>query len=413
MTDVPPTVYHDRDFYVFAAIRFIVTIAMQVQSVAIGWQIYAVTHSTFALGLVGLCQFAPMFLLTLPAGDLADRVDQRKLLSATQAAQSICAALFLMLVIFAPHVEWIYYVVLVLFGATRGFYGPSSQSLLPFLVPPEKLPRAIALSSSVFTIATIAGPALGGFIFALGPKFTFSASLVLMLIASGLTSSLGGRQRAPQADTGASRLERVREGVDFVRHRPVVLGAISLDLFAVLLGGATALLPVYASDILHAGPIWFGVLRAGPAIGAALMAFSLARWPIQRHTGIIMFAAVAVFGVATIVFGLSTSLILSMAALVALGASDMISVFVRSALIQYATPDSMRGRVSAVSMLFIGASNELGEFESGITAAWFGTVPAVVIGGIGTLLVVGGWMALFPPLRKIDRLADAANAPVT
>jgi MFS family permease len=413
MTDVPPTVYRDRDFYVFAAVRFIVTIAMQVQSVAIGWQVYAITHSTFALGLVGLCQFAPMFILTLPAGDLADRFDQRKLLSATQAMQSVCAGLFLVLVLFAPHAVWPYYAVLVLFGATRGFYGPSSQSLLPFLVAPDKLQRAIALSSSVFTTATIAGPALGGFIFALGPHVTFSASLVLMVLASVLTATLGGRQRPAHIDTGASRLERVREGVDFVRHRPVVLGAISLDLFAVLLGGATALLPVYARDILHAGPIGLGVLRAGPAVGAALTAFSLAHWPLQRHTGIVMFAAVAVFGIATIVFGISTSFPVSLVALVALGASDMISVFVRSALIQYATPDEMRGRVSAVSMLFIGASNELGEFESGITAGWFGTIPAVVLGGIGTLAVVGGWMALFPPLRKIDRLADAANAPVT
>jgi MFS family permease len=407
------TVYRDRDFYVFAVVRFIVTIAMQVQSVAIGWQIYAITHSTIALGIVGLCQFAPMFLLTLPAGDIADRFDQRKVLSATQAMQSVCAALFLGLVLFSPRSVWPYYAVLALFGATRGFYGPASQSLLPFLVPSDKLPRAIALSSSVFTTATIAGPALGGFIFALGAQVTFSVSLGLMLLASVLTATLAGRQRPPHVDTGASRLERVKEGVDFVRHRPVVLGAISLDLFAVLLGGATALLPVYARDILHAGPIGLGFLRAGPAVGAALMAFSLARWPIQRHTGIIMFAAVAVFGVATIVFGISHSFYVSLVALAILGASDMISVFIRSALIQYATPDAMRGRVSAVSMLFIGASNELGEFESGITAGWFGTIPAVVFGGIGTLLVVGTWMSLFPPLRKIDRLADAANAPVT
>jgi MFS family permease len=407
------TVYRDRDFTVLAAVRFIVTIAMQVQSVAIGWQVYAITHSTLALGLVGLCQFAPMFLLTLPAGDMADRFDQRRLLSITQAMQSLCAGLFLVLVLFAPHVIWPYYAVLVLFGATRGFYGPASQSLLPFLVAPAKLPRAIALSSSVFTTATIAGPALGGFIYALGAHVTFTASLVLMLTASILTATLGGRRRPAHVDTGASRLERVKEGVDFVRHRPVVLGAISLDLFAVLLGGATALLPVYARDILHAGPIGLGILRAGPAVGAALMAFSLARWPIQRRTGIIMFAAVAVFGVATIVFGVSHSFYISLAALAILGASDMISVFVRSALIQYATPDEMRGRVSAVSMLFIGASNELGEFESGITADWFGTIPAVVVGGLGTLAVVAGWMALFPPLRKIDRLADAANAPVT
>lgn len=411
MTDVPPTVYRDRDFYVFAAVRFIVTIAFQIQSVAIGWQVYDITHSTFALGLVGLCQFGPMFVLTLPAGDIADRFDQRKVLSATQAMQSICSGLFLILVLFAPSIPWPYYAVLILFGATRGFYGPASQSLLPFLVAPERLPRAIALSSSVFTTATIAGPALGGFLFALGPTATFSVSLVLMVVASLLTASLGGRQRPPHVDTGASRLERVREGIDFVRHRPVVLGAISLDLFAVLLGGATALLPVYARDILHAGPIGLGVLRSGPAVGAALMAFSLARWPIQRRTGIIMFAAVAIFGVATIVFGLSTNFFVSLAALAVLGASDMISVFIRSALIQYATPDEMRGRVSAVSMLFIGASNELGEFESGITAEWFGTIPSVVIGGLGTLAVVAAWMGLFPPLRKIDRLADAARSP--
>jgi MFS family permease len=198
--------------------------------------------------------------------------------------------------------------------------------------------------------------------------------------------------------------------VNFVRHRPVVLGAISLDLFAVLLGGATALLPVFARDILHVGPEGLGVLRAGPAVGAALMAFTLARWPIQRHTGIIMFAAVAIFGVATIVFGVSTNFYISLFALATLGASDMISVFVRSALIQYATPDEMRGRVSAVSMLFIGASNELGEFESGLTAALFGTIPAVVLGGVGTLAVVAGWMRLFPPLRKVDRLTDVAVA---
>jgi len=412
MTDVPTTVYRDRDFYVFAAVRFVVTIAFQIQSVAIGWKIYQVTQSTFALGLVGLCQFGPMFLLTLPAGDIADRFDQRKVLSLTQTMQSLCAALFLLLVIFVPKTDWPYYLVLVLFGATRGFYGPASQSLLPFLVPTEKLPRAIALSSSVFTTATIAGPALGGFLYALGPTATFSVSLVLMVAASILTATLGGRLRPPLVDTGASRLERVREGIDFVLHRPVVLGAMSLDLFAVLLGGATALLPAFASDILHVGPIGLGVLRSGPAVGAAVMAFTLTRWPIGRNTGLTMFVAVALFGAATIVFGLSTSFPLSLAALFVLGATDMISVFVRTSFVQFATPDAMRGRVSAVNMLFIGASNELGEFESGITAAWFGTVPAVVIGGIGTLLVVAIWMRLFPSLRKIDRLQDAAKAPV-
>jgi MFS family permease len=408
MTDAAPTVYRDRDFHFFAGGRFFATVAMQVQSVAIGWQIYGITHSTLALGLVGLCQFAPMFLLTLPAGDISDRFDQRRILSAAQAMQAVCGGLFLLLSLFQPHSVWPYYAVLILFGAARGFYGPSSQSLLPFLVPPEKLPKAIALNSSVFTTAVIAGPALGGFLYALGPVATYSVCIAGFLCSSSLIATLGGRRRPAHVDSGASRLERVAEGVRFVRHRPVVLGAISLDLFAVLLGGATALLPVYARDILHVGPIGLGVLRSGPAVGAAIMAFSLARWPIVRHTGVTMFLAVAVFGIATVVFGVSRDFTVSLVALATLGASDMISVFVRSALIQYATPDAMRGRVSAVSMLFIGASNELGEFESGITAAWFGTIPAVVLGGIGTLAVVAGWMWLFPPLRTVDRLADVA-----
>ena len=408
MTDSTQTVYRDRDFYAFVSARFLATVAMQVQSVAIGWQIYAITHSTLALGLVGLCQFGPMFLLTLPAGDISDRFDQRRILSTTQALQGVCGGLFLLFSLVHSSAVWPLYGILLLFGAARGFYAPASQSLLPFLVPQEKLPRSLALNSSVFTTAVIAGPALGGFLYALGPAATYSVSVAGFLGASMLIASLGGRRRPAHVDTGASRLERVAEGVRFVRHRPVVLGAISLDLFAVLLGGATALLPVYARDILHAGPIGLGVLRSGPAIGAASMAFYLARWPIARRTGIIMFLAVAIFGFATIAFGISHSFYVSLAALATLGASDMISVFVRSALIQYATPDEMRGRVSAVSSLFIGASNELGEFESGITAAWFGTVPAVVLGGLGTLAVVAGWMWLFPPLRRVDRLADVA-----
>jgi MFS family permease len=410
MTDSPPTVYRDRDFYAFMSARFLATVAMQVQSVAIGWQVYAITHSAFALGLVGLCQFGPMFLLTLPSGDLSDRFDQRRILSATQAMQSVCAGLFLLLTLTRPSSVIPYYAILILFGAARGFYGPAAQSLLPFLVPPEKLPRAIALSSSVFTTAVIAGPALGGFLYAIGPVATYGVCVAGFLGASSLIATLGGRRRPAHVDTGATRLERVAEGVRFVRHRPVVLGAISLDLFAVLLGGATALLPIYARDILHAGPIGLGMLRSGPAVGAALTAFTLARWPIQRNTGFVMFLTVAIFGLATITFGVSQNFYLSLGALAILGASDMISVFVRSALIQYATPDEMRGRVSAVSMLFIGASNELGEFESGLTAAWFGTVPAVVLGGLGTLAVVAGWMWLFPPLRKVDRLSDVAVA---
>jgi len=297
--------------------------------------------------------------------------------------------------------------VLMLFGAARGFSGPAAQSLLPFIVPPERLARAIAWGSSAFQAAVIAGPALGGFLYALGAPAAFAACAVSFLLSGIGTSILGGRRRQAQQITTSSTA-RVIEGVRFVRHRPVVLGAISLDLFAVLLGGATALLPVYARDILHVGPIGLGVLRSAPAVGAALVALSLGRRPLESGTGAKMFGAVVIFGVSTIIFGISTNFYVSLAALFVLGASDMVSVFIRSALIQFATPDQMRGRVSAVNMLFIGASNELGEFESGLTAAWFGTVPAVVIGGIGTLLVVAIWMGLFPPLRTVDRLADVA-----
>ena len=411
MTSPAPNVlYRRRDFYSFISGRFLSTIAMQVQSVAIGWQIYDMTRTPLSLGLVGLCQFVPMFLLILPAGELSDRFDQRRVFAGSLFMQASASALFLLLTLSRPRETWPFYAVLIFFGAARGFSAPSGQSLLAFLVPPEILPRSIALNSSAFTTAVIAGPALGGFLFALGPVPTYSLCVTGFLASGLLVAGLGGR-RVVQRGKHASRLARVAEGIHFVRTRPVVLGAISLDLFAVLLGGATALLPVYARDILHVGPIGLGLLRSGPAVGAAATAFSLARWPLERGTGGKMFAAVALFGLATIVFGLSRHFLLSLAALVVLGASDMISVFIRSSLINLATPDEMRGRVSAVNMLFVGASNELGEFESGVTAAWFGTIPAVVLGGIGTLVVVAVWMRLFPPLRTVDRLTDVAPQP--
>jgi MFS family permease len=400
-------VYRPRDFSFYISSRFLSTVAMQVQSVAIGWQIYDIAHTPLALGLVGLCEFVPMFLLTLPAGEIADRFDQRRVLAIAQVVQALCAGLFLLFSLIAPRNALPFYGVLVLFGAARGFSGPSGQSLLAFLVPPEKLGRAIALGSSAFTTAVIAGPALGGFLFVLGPVATYGVCFTGFLLAAILYSGLGGR-RVIHSIGEASRWERVKEGIRFVRERPVVLGAMSLDLFAVLLGGAVALLPVFARDILHVGPVGLGILRSAPAVGAALTAFSLSRWPVARNSGAKMFSAVAIFGIATIVFGLSTNFYLSLAALFVTGASDMISVFIRSTLIQFATPDPMRGRVSAVNMLFIGGSNELGEFESGITAAWFGTVPAVIVGGVGTLAVVAIWMGLFPPLRKVDRLTEVA-----
>jgi len=419
--------YRSRDIPAFVGSGFLATVAMQVQSVAIGWQIYDIERTPLALGLVGLCQFVPMFLLTLPAGELADRVDPRRLLAVTEVVQAVCSGLFLLCSLLSPHRALPFYIVLALFGASRGFSEPAGQSLLPFLVPPEGLARAIARNSSLLTVAVIAGPAVGGFLFAAGPLATYSVCLAAFLLAASLAASLGGRRVDHSQTNFADRWERVIEGVHFVRTRPIVLGAISLDLFAVLLGGAVALLPVFARDVLHVGPLGLGVLRSAPAAGAALMAFTLARYPIERRptsrrwrfagfpslrfgrSGAHLLGAVAVFGLATVAFGLSQNFYLSLAALLVTGASDMISVFIRSSLINFATPDPMRGRVGAVNMLFIGASGELGEFESGVTAAWFGTIPAVVIGGLGTLAVVAIWMWRFPSLRKVDRLADALS----
>ena len=404
----PPEIYRARDVPLFLCCRFFSTTAMQVQSVAVGWRIYEITHNPLSLGLVGLCQFVPMFALTLPAGTLVDRSDPRRVLAASFWVEAICGLVLLAITHAGTRQEWPYFAVLVVFGAARGFAGPSSQSMMPFLVTAEKLPRAIALSSSIFQVAVIIGPALGGFIYAVGASFAFAVSAVCFLLAGAGVTLLAGRRRTAPLGAVSTR-EHIVEGIAYVRARHVILGAISLDLFAVLLGGATALLPVYARDILHVGPEGLGVLRSAPAVGAALMAAALARKPLDRHAGARMFGTVALFGIATIVFGLSTNLYLSLAALVVLGASDMVSVYVRHALVQFGTPDAMRGRVTAVSVLFIGASNELGEFESGVTAAWFGTVPAVVIGGIGTLLVIAGWTRLFPQLRNVDRLQDAAR----
>jgi len=404
-------IYRARDLSAFVGQGFLMELAMQVLSVAIAWQVYDIERTALALGLVGLSQFVPMFLLTLPAGELADRVDQRRVLAISQIVEASCAALFLACSLISPHNALPFYIILAVFGAARGFSEPSRQSLLPFLVHPDSLAKAIARSSSLFTLAVIIGPALGGFLFAAGPVATYSACLCAMGISAALTWTLGGRRIDRSQTRAASRWERVKEGIHFVRTRPVVLGAISLDLFAVLLGGAVALLPIFARDVLHVGPTGLGLLRSAPAAGAALVAFVLSHRPIERNSGTHMFAAVAIFGLATVVFGLSKNFYVSLLALLVVGGSDMISVFIRSALLNFATPDAMRGRVGAVYMLLVGASNELGEFESGITAAWLGTIPAVVVGGIGTLVVVATWMWLFPPLRKVDRLKDAALAP--
>lgn len=379
---------------------------MLAQSVSVGWQVYDLTRSPLALGIVGLAEFVPMFLLALPAGELVDRFDPRRIIMLASLLEAVSSALLLTFVFTHQTSVWPLYGIILLYGTARGFSGPATGSLLPFLVPPEKLPKSLAWGSSATQLAIIAGPAFGGFAYALGPAIAYGSALLAFLVAASGMLFLGGRRLVPGTPARTSRLARVREGIEFVRSRQVILGAISLDLFAVLLGGAVSLLPIYARDILHVGPAGLGLLRSAPAFGAVVTALTLTRQPVERKVGHTMFAAVVIFGIGTIVFGISRSFGLSLAALAVTGAADQISVYIRSALVQFATPDPMRGRVSAVSTLFVSASNELGAFESGVTAALFGTVPAVILGGVGTLIVVAIWMRIFPPLRTVDRMRD-------
>jgi MFS family permease len=395
-----------RDFRQYVASAFLATIAAMIQSVAVAWQVYELTGDPLALGYVGLFQFLPLAIFALVAGDLADRVDRRLMLAFTYAIQGVASALFVLLTVQRPPGTWPYYAVLALTGTARAFSAPASQSLLPRLVEEERFPSAVALTSSTRQTAAIAGPALGGLIYVLGPAVAYAVCLGLFVSVTVLIATLRTQEAPVPTDPGATTFGRVTAGVAYIRRKPIILGAISLDLFAVLLGGAAALLPIYARDILDVGPVGLGLLRSAPAVGAAALGLVLARRPIGGRVGMTMFGCVAIFGLATIIFGLSRDFGLSLAALTVLGASDMVSVWARLSLVQLATPDAMRGRVSAVNYLFIGASNELGEFESGLTASWFGTVPAVVIGGVGTLMVVGLWMLMFPELRKIDRLSE-------
>jgi MFS family permease len=395
-----------RDFHQYLASTFLATIAMMIQSVAVAWQVYDLVREPLALGYVGLFQFLPLALFALPAGALADRVDRRAMLAATYLLQTLSSLLFVVMALAPPHNIWPFYAVLALFGTARAFAAPASQSLLPRLVTEERFPRAVALTSSVRQTAVIVGPALGGAIYLLGPALAYSTCVACFAAVAVLIATLRTRSAPLARFVRTTTLGHVTAGIAYIWRKPIILGAISLDLFAVLLGGATALLPIYARDILHVGPIGLGLLRSAPALGAATLGLTLARRPLGAKVGTTMFACVAGFGCATMVFGLSRNFALSLAALVMLGASDMVSVYVRLSLVQLATPDAMRGRVSAVNYLFIGASNELGEFESGVTAAWFGTVPSVVIGGLGTLAVVLLWTVMFPDLRRVNRLTD-------
>jgi MFS family permease len=388
----------------FLMVRAAFNAAELMLTVAIGWQVYDATRDPTDLGLVGLVLFLPQVLLSLVAGQVADRVERRIVIGVCLTVEMGCAAALLLLTRHGIASLAPIFAVLVVLATARTFLGPANQSLLPLLVPKEVFPRAVAWSSSARQVAVVSGPALGGLLYGFGAELVYGAVALLLFCAILLTAAM--RTRLRPVDQGKVGLDSVLAGIRFIRSRPAILGAISLDLFAVLFGGATALLPVYARDILQIGPWGLGLLRSAPAVGAALCALWLAHYPLRRNAGIVMFGCVGGFGLATIVFGLSASFPLSLASLVVMGACDMVSVFVRQSLVQLGTPDAMRGRVSAVNLIFIGASNELGEFESGITAGWFGTVPAVVLGGLGTLLVVVLWAARFKELRQVDRLED-------
>ena len=393
----------------YLSARFIVAIATQIQTVAVGWQVFSVSGDPFDLGLVALSQFLPFIVLILPAGHIADRYDRRRVQLLTYVLLAVCSATLLALAIGGIDDIGPVLGVMVIFGIARAFNQPTGQALLPNIAPPGSFPRAVSLSSSLLQVANIAGPALGGALVVLGVEVAYALSALLIIVGVVLVSGLrgGGREeRAREPVSWATLLS----GITFVRSKPVVLGSISLDLFAVLFGGATALLPIYAGEILDVGPVGLGVMRAAPAVGAALLAVVVTVRPIRRHVGQWMFGGVAAFGAAAIVFGLSTSLVLSLAALVVMGAGDEVSVYIRHLLVQLETPDEIRGRVSAVNSVFIGASNELGEFESGVTAAWWGIVPAVLVGGAATLTVAAAWTRLFPVLWRLDRFPDPDDA---
>jgi MFS family permease len=393
----------------FVGVRACLALAGQMQIVAIGWYIYQLTGSAWHLGFVGLVQFLPGIVLFPLTGHVADHFDRRRVVQWSMWVQAL-ASLALMGIAAHPDVGlWALYVVLAVIGAARSFSMPALSSLLPNLVPAALFPQAVAIGSSVFQIATIVGPAIGGLIYAVDELVLFGVAAGLYFVAIGLVRSLRPIAQLPAAAPTAEETG-VLAGLRFIRTHPILLGAISLDLFAVLLGGVTALLPIYARDILTVGPTGLGMLRSAPGVGAAIVGLVLAQRTIDRRAGPLMLACVAGFGLATVVFALSTTVWVSVAALVALGGFDMVSMVIRQTLVQMSTPDAMRGRVSAVHFLFIGASNQLGEFESGVTAALFGAVPAALMGGIGTLAVVALWTMLFPALRRVDSLRDASKA---
>jgi MFS family permease len=377
--------------------------AFQAAGVAVGWLVYDRTRNPFDLGLIGLFQFLPMLVLTFVAGQVADQFDRRRIALVCQVAEAMIMAVIALGIWQGWMPVWGIFVAVALLGAAQAFERPTMAALLPGIVPQAQLQSAVATATSVMQTSMILGPAIGGLLYGLGAVVPFLASAAFFAVASWGVISVARPDNAPIRTPVT--FESVFAGVVFIRSKSVMLGTISLDLFAVLLGGATAMLPVYARDILDAGPWALGILRMSPAIGAVVMSLLLARFPLQRAVGMKMFVAVAIFGAATVVFAFSTNIALSVAMLIILGASDTVSVVIRSSLVQLLTPDHMRGRVNAVNSLFIGASNQLGEFRAGVMAGFMGPVAAVAFGGIGTLAVVILWSRLFPDLRKVQTLS--------
>ena len=417
MSDHPPSkaaaAFLSRDFRLYQMARLLVIIGAEAQSLAVAWQVYQITHKAIDLGYTGLALFLPGLLFMLPSGHVADRFDRRKVILVCYGLQIFCTMTLFFFAWNGLRNIWPIYATLFLVGTGRSFSGPASSALIPHLVPKEHFVNAITWGATVFQIANISGPALGGILFTLplhgriaGGPLVYLFTLLTLVCFVTLISMLS--VRPGRMEHRATSMEVILAGFHYVARTQILLGSISLDLFAVLLGGATSLMPIFAQDILHTGPRGLGLLRAAPAIGALMVSLTMIWRPIRRRAGALMFVCVGIFGAATVLFGLSKSLPLSMAALFFVGASDMVSVVVRSSVLQLGTPPEMRGRVSAVNSLFLGASNELGEFESGLTAQWWGAVRAVIFGGIGSMAVTGLWSILFPSLRKADKLTAEA-----
>jgi len=394
-------VLRNRHLAFYLSARFLATLAVQMQSVAIGWQVYQITGSLFDLGLIGLAQFAPFLVLILWAGHVADRYNRRIIVVLCMAVQLLCSAMLIAFTASGSTVVWPVFAILVLFGSARAFMMPASQAVLKNLVPDREFSQAVALGSSTMHVAMILGPIVGGLLYVFGAQTVHMIAASLLMLAVLLMS----RTRSIQQIINKAPVSwhTLLEGLRFVRSRPIVLGAISLDLFAVLFGGATALLPAYAHDVLQAGPTGLGFLRTAPGAGAAICSIALAMFPIQRRVGLWMFGGVALFGACILVLGATDSFAIALVVLFLSGIGDMVSVYIRHLLVQYETPDEIRGRVSAVNSVFIGASNELGEFESGVTAGWLGLTRAILLGGAATIAVTGIWAWLFPVLSNMDR----------